>query len=265
MRSEASPCRWSRLAEQAECVPALRSPREIRRPRRRWPPPCARSARPLPDASPLRSAPEDLLQRAQPVGPLRSEPPARGLPSLAPVAVPRGGQVLDGIREIVHAPLQPLPLRQRGAIPPWSSVVRGVAELGPVDDFKVACLQGLRQDYRQHAFDVRSSTMQARPQPGCRVLLDRAGRGELGLHDHRLAERRVDQNIRLLPVPVPGTACWITWVRSAWTVLSFQLGFLRISARAQRTVRLRFRVARAAHAVMARAPDCKPLPLTRFR
>ena len=59
----------------------------------------------------------------------------------------RKGQVLDGIREIVHAPLKPLPLwRPADAISLGVQVVRCVSERSSVDGFEVACLEALRQD-----------------------------------------------------------------------------------------------------------------------
>ena len=173
----------------------------------------------------------------------------------------RERQVLDRIREIVHVPFQPLPLRPARALSLRVQVVRGVTEHSPFDGFEVCCLQVFRQDDGQHAFNVRSGAMQAGPQPGSRVLLDRAGGGELRLHDHRLAARRSDQNIR----PPAGPRARHSLLDHVGPLgVDSPVGPVGIPS-SQRTgqliVRLRFRVARAAHAAMALAPDLRPLSL----
>ena len=82
--------------------------------------------------------------------------------------------------------------------------MRGVAEHGSVDGFEIACLEALRQDNGQHAFNVPSGAVQTRPQSGGRILIDRVRRGELRLHDHWLAARMGDENIR----PLAGPRAW---------------------------------------------------------
>ena len=167
----------------------------------------------------------------------------------------RKRQPLDGVREIVHAPFKPLPFwRPTDALSLGVQVVRGVAERGSVDGFEITCLEALRQDDRQHAFNVLPGAVQARPQPGGRVLLDRSGRGELRLHDHRLAARRSDENIGPL-------AC--VRARQGLQGLVNHVGPLCVDSpvvpvgipsaqrTGQRAVRLRFGVARVAHAAMA--------------
>ena len=165
----------------------------------------------------------------------------------------RERQPLDGVREIVHAPFKPLPFwRPTDALSLGVQVVRDVAERGSVDGFEVTCLEALRQDDRQHAFNVLPGAVQARPQPGGRVLLDRSGRSELRLHDHRLAARRSDENIGPLArarqglqglVNHVGPFCVDSPVVPVWIPSAQRTG--------QRAVRLRFGVARAAHAAMA--------------
>ena len=164
----------------------------------------------------------------------------------------RERQPLDGVREIVHAPFKPLPFwRPTDALSLGVQVVRGVAERGSVDGFEVTCLEALRQDDRQHAFNILPGAVQARPQPGGRVLLDRSGRGELRLHDHRLAARRSDENIGPLArvrarqglVNHVGPLCVDSPV--------VPVGIPSAQRTGQGAVRLRFGVARAAHAGMA--------------
>ena len=170
----------------------------------------------------------------------------------------RERQPLDGVREIVHAPFKPLPFwRPTDALSLGVQVVRGVAERGSVDGFEVTCLEVLRQDDRQHAFNVLPGAVQARPKPGDRVLLDRSGRGELRLYDHRLAARRSDENIRPLARVrarqglhgLPGLMNHVGPLCVDSPVVP--VGIPSAQRTGQRAVRLRFGVARAAHAAMA--------------
>ena len=74
--------------------------------------------------------------------------------------------------------------------------MRGVVERGTGDAFKITSPEVLWKDYGQHALNVCSGTVQPLPQPvGC-ILIDCQSRGKLRLHDHRLAERRRDEDIR---------------------------------------------------------------------
>ena len=175
----------------------------------------------------------------------------------------RDGEVLDGIRQIVHAALQPLLSgRPTPAVPVGVQVVGRIAERGPGDGFEVACPETLRQDDGQHAFDIGSAALQARAQPGGRVFRDRAGWGELRLHNHRLTAGRGDENIR--PPAHPGSGHGLLNHARPLGVNRpvVPIGISVAQRTRQLAVRLRLCVARTAHAYQAppRTLDCPSEP-----
>ena len=175
----------------------------------------------------------------------------------------REGQVLDGVREVVHPAIQPLPTgRPAPAAPAGIQAIGGIAERSVVNGFEIACPQVRRQDHGQDALDPCSATLQSRTQPSGGVHFDAGGRGELRLDDHRLPMRRVDQDVGPHTRPRARARRGLVDYAGALGVdsLGVPVGIPPSQHTGQFAVRLRFRVARFIHAVNALAVGASQAP-----